>query len=92
MGTNDEERNQIREWVQTYRTWNEHKIARRRAAAGHLPLEEKLSAFLDLCAAIQQLSDPKSSGLYQAQLRTHIVVQDRIQRVERQRSHGKSST
>jgi len=89
--SNREQVQRIREWAQAYRYWNEQEIARRRVIAGSRSIEEKLSAFFDLCEAVWQIAAPKSPALYQAQLRAHAVVQERIGRFERDRTRGKSS-
>jgi hypothetical protein len=91
MDATSEQDQQVREWAAAYRAWNEREIARRRTTAGRQPLEKKLSAFFDLCEMVRQLAGPKTAALYQAQLRTHVIVQDRIRRLERHRSRGKSS-
>lgn len=76
----------IREWAAAYRLWNERELASRRAEAGRKSVEEKLSAFFDLCEAIFQIAPPKSTALYQAQLQAHLRERARVQRFEERRT------
>lgn len=83
-----EQTRRIREWAAAYRLWNERELARRRAEAGRRSVEEKLSAFFDLCEAIFQIAPPKSMALYQAQLQAHLRERERVQRFEERRTDG----
>jgi hypothetical protein len=87
----DEQTEIIREWAAAYRLWNEQELTRRQAKAGQQSVEEKLTAFFDLCETMFQISPPKSTALYQAQLRAHLDERQRMLRFEELRAHGKSA-
>ena len=82
----------IREWAEAYRLWNKQELTRRRTEAGQESVEEKLSAFFDLCETMFRLTPPKSKALYQAQLQAHADERQRMLRFEEQRAHGKQAS
>lgn len=85
------QRQQIREWAEAYRLWNERELARRRARAGCFSIEQKLAAFFDLCQAMSVIAPAKSPALFQAQWQAHLEERKRIVRFEELRRHGDSA-
>jgi hypothetical protein len=78
-----------RQWAETYRLWNEQKLAHHRALAGRRSAEQKLITLFDLCQAMQVISSLKNPALFNAQWQAHLGERRRIVRFEELRRHGK---
>ena len=76
---------QVREWALAYGQWNRSAPNERPEPA---PLEQKLTEFVQLCAAVDLIAPLKSNVHIIRQLRDHGRERERIVQFEARRKHA----